>query len=434
MNTPGPTRPNSYLARISAGEQITLRKIRNVNLRQHAREALRAFRPRKPWPSSVHDKIGVLFTAVENRSNLFSQIHPRDKSLVAICVRLAAYSADWVRQPDSWRPAPVLSPIAQLADLIRHLLACYPMSNVLTSVWDLGGALRCRERDWFGRVGRGESASKIRLPATLSRRALAVLGDAPSQMDFRGAMRWAQIKTLGGSDRLVAAILETYSGLWFDQDEFWLPLFEMMAADQRSDVSYVGLLCDYLHYLRRQEQPAVRLRGRSLDSLVATSRKGWVRLLKVAAGYGLQMDLSELAAPTRRRQVINLLTTEWHCWLDLEPWSMVSKYGDSYRDWQLEELCTQRDLALEGKEMHHCVASYGGDCLSGTSSIWSLRVIEFDGRSVRKATIEINRRQRRMVQVKACWNEPIDDDAAKVISRWAMANRIDAANLGNISQ
>jgi hypothetical protein len=92
--------------------------------------------------------------------------------------------------------------------------------------------------------------------------------------------------------------------------------------------------------------------------------------------------------------------------------------GDG-RAWTVRELLDGDGLAEEGKAMQHCVATYTGRCLRGTSTIWSLG-LEGDGGRERLVTIEVNPRSREVVQAKARCNEVPDEAARAILAEWAV--------------
>lgn len=80
------------------------------------------------------------------------------------------------------------------------------------------------------------------------------------------------------------------------------------------------------------------------------------------------------------------------------------------------QILSALDLFLEGKAMSHCVFSYASRCVSGSCSIWSLRVEAKDGFK-RLATIEMV--GKRIVQVRKKSNTLPGIKEKKLISLWA---------------
>jgi hypothetical protein len=179
----------SYLARIASGEQVRVGKIKNKIVRRHAHEAARAFLRGKPWPSLVEQNISRVLAAVELRSDLLKDSCVRSGSIIAVAIRIAAYADRWLREPEAWTAKPDSAGTDQLAGLLNHLFARYPMRSGLNNVWYLPGAICCSERDWYIHVATGGSPrSKGVFPTTMTRRAFRNLIEEPDRVDFREAI------------------------------------------------------------------------------------------------------------------------------------------------------------------------------------------------------------------------------------------------------
>ena len=83
--------------------------------------------------------------------------------------------------------------------------------------------------------------------------------------------------------------------------------------------------------------------------------------------------------------------------------------------WSVHELRTSQQLAIEGRIMHHCVASYTRQCAAGDASIWSIRVIEENQEYEEEAkprhilTIALNPKKRTVSQYRGKFNlKPFD--------------------------
>jgi hypothetical protein len=81
--------------------------------------------------------------------------------------------------------------------------------------------------------------------------------------------------------------------------------------------------------------------------------------------------------------------------------------------WQVKELCSLSALIVEGRALCHCVASYAGRCVSGSSAIFSLQK-----NGMRVLTIELNCYSGRVVQVRGKSNKPASAAEAVVVRQW----------------
>jgi hypothetical protein len=92
--------------------------------------------------------------------------------------------------------------------------------------------------------------------------------------------------------------------------------------------------------------------------------------------------------------------------------SPVAKNGETA--WKAVELLTSKVLAEEGAAQGHCVGSYADLCFRGTSAI-----VQIMFRGERKATIEVDPRTKRLVQVRSKFNSMPAPEVAEIVSQWA---------------
>nr|WP_294228364.1 PcfJ domain-containing protein [Prosthecobacter sp.] len=85
-------------------------------------------------------------------------------------------------------------------------------------------------------------------------------------------------------------------------------------------------------------------------------------------------------------------------------------------------------LKQEGVAMSHCVFGYARRCREGSSAIFSLRHLEIasDGatRAVSYATIEVHPPSRKIVQIRAFRNRPVNNSCQRMIHEWARQNNL----------
>jgi hypothetical protein len=90
----------------------------------------------------------------------------------------------------------------------------------------------------------------------------------------------------------------------------------------------------------------------------------------------------------------------------------------------MTELCSCAALRVEGGVMRHCVVTYASACRAGACSIWSMRVVTPEGRR-HVLTIEVDPRQRRILQVRRkCNARPMAQDVERV-RRWAQSEGVE---------
>ncbi len=167
-------------------------------------------------------------------------------------------------------------------------------------------------------------------------------------------------------------------------------------------------ILDYISQMRAQvrringvEREPWAIKGRSLHSL-QESTKQWHRDLTRVKRMGDQkwtgVDIPDA-----------LYEDEYH--------------NNQKTDWSFMQIKTSKLLAAEGNKMHHCVYSYQGQCISGRTSIWSLRRRSLKGDDFERAiTLEIKNESGEIVQIRGYANRTARNDEMLIIRKWAADN------------
>ncbi|MCB1149917.1 PcfJ domain-containing protein [bacterium] len=279
----------------------------------------------------------------------------------------------WHRSPETWRPRHrSVEPAAK--ELVRHLLALYPVPAVLVhAALDMtsrsfgdttSGLVPMKLLSWLG-GGRSlrDAAFRLPWPYPLTRRMTrTVLRTTPAR-GLSTAVVWAVIRSCGGDSRLADQI-EEECGLWLwnNPQQFfevcrWLSRHGPFTDDE------VEMLTDEID-TQWDENPAWSLRGRTPASIrtIRESRK-------------LKERLEAQDCPDRfPASGLKAMTWESEAWGEMHP-----------TVWTMQEILTLRRLADEGRGMHHCVATYCHEASEGRVSLWSLRR---NGR--RRLTVQVN--------------------------------------------
>jgi hypothetical protein len=334
-----------------------------------------------------------------------------DERYVTAIAHLARCWVQWVNPPQSWRPR-THNVDRQLASLARHLLARYPVPAFFDSVWfyRLGGESTCPSlhAEWFIHVARGNNlrtASGLPFPLTKGMAHHALL--APDDLDVVQALRWGQVRALGGGERLARAVVATRLRGACPDEPFWLTVVQFLANNPMLDPHQVGPIIDYLHDQRfevepaqvvggvlqpaRVPQPNLSMKGRSVASLLRQVQ-AWHRTLYRAT------DTRRLAwMPSGVRE-----------------YERVEGTDATQRVFRVRELLSSAALCEEGRTMEHCVASYASSCARGRCAIFSLTE---DG--ARRLTIEVMLQSRAIVQARGKRNRWPDPLEQRILRAWA---------------
>ena len=351
-------------------------------------------------------------------------------TFVDALLALARHERDWLRPPEDWQPD-TKSSHRQFAALARHLLARYPIPPFMDTAWFRGDAPAAREQQgWFKHVGGGQNIrTAAGLPVTLTKRAAHLFPKAPREYTVEAALRWAQIRALGGGEDLVRAVVATRLGERFEDEAFWVSVLHFFVNNPQLDRAWVGPIVDYIAFRREAPREAEGPAG--------------------AEPHG-PPPYPNFSMKGRTAVALTRLVEEWHRELAREQakppvaWEPSGIRGFLSDDpegepvrWTITELLSARELADEGREMRHCVASYARSCARGQQSIWSLQMHAPDGRPPRRVmTIAVNNARHMITQARGrCNHLPGDrrasarlDDAPDLMKRWAAQERLGIAS------
>src|SRR4051794_33692909 len=73
---------------------------------------------------------------------------------------------------------------------------------------------------------------------------------APHHLSVASALRWGQVRGLGGSKDLASAVIATRLGHSFEDEAFWRTVIHFFANQPTLDPARVGPIVDYLHNQR----------------------------------------------------------------------------------------------------------------------------------------------------------------------------------------
>ena len=368
-----------------------------------------------PGPhSATTAAFGRLLRSIRERSDL---LRPRttlgrsdrdgvDEVLAGL---LALATCHWLRPVEDWKPTGE-GLRSQFASLVGHLLAAYPVPAFLASAWPRESTAEAwRHRGWYLHVGVGQNIRHADLPLPYTKLMAHHFLQAPDHFSISEALRWGQVRGLGGSAGLARAVASTRLGRSFEAEDFWATVVIFLVARPEIDLTHVGPIIDYLHdrkFVAEEvladdgellaldpPQPDLTMKGRTPRALLRQVGE-WQRRSK---------------GPTK------LATLRW------SP-SGIGSYGgaepEGQRCWTIRELTRGDELRREGEAMRHCVATYAGACVRRRTSIWSMR-FENAGSRYRVMTIEVDPATRTICQARRRTNASPNEKALGVLRRWA---------------
>jgi hypothetical protein len=262
------------------------------------------------------------------------------------------------------------------------------------------------------------------MPPSITGRALHLAFGAPGNLTVREALRWGQVKSMGGSDEVLAEVLKSRMVFDLSNDAVWSRLIEKVIHTRDFDSRDFGLVADTLLEAIRNEGwlRAEALVGRPLSELLGHSRRFW-RAVALAGEEALpEMAAMDIRSPNVRAQLSQLVSLRWARMPYMRDFTLSQQDRDGKSDWRVVELTCQAQLIAETREMRHCVSRYRRKCHGERSSIFSLRrTREENGETHREShlTIEVDRPSRRVVQVRGRWNRNATAEEFRILRKWA---------------
>jgi len=353
---------------------------------------------------------------VQTRTNL---LHPSDRAgdnrnLFNVgLLDLALHHADWLRPVETWCP-PKQNAWPQFSSLANHLLTRYPVPAFMTSVWfEQPHGQYLPQHEWFKHLGRGQNIRTASLPLRLTKAMAHQFTQAPHHLSAVQAIRWAQVRGLGGSKDLARAVVGTRLGKILEIEDFWESVLHFFVNHPSLDLAHIGPIVDFLQHQRFE----------------------WNKFVSQDGVFGKQPPPHPDYA-MKGRTVVSILrqVEEWHKQLGqdrnqpsrswrhspIRDFRLVegSETLGNMRVWTITELLTNRELILEGQAMRHCVATYTERCVRRQASIWSMQVENQRGRH-RVLTIEVDMPRRMICQARKKYNRLPQENEREVVERWA---------------
>lgn len=323
-----------------------------------------------------------------------------------------AEDGTWVRPVQEWKPNGKAAD-RQMRSLAKHLLVRYPVPEFLYSVFTngLGDSTAVKV---FVHLGQGGSLHKATkgdapvLPVPLTKRMCHLFLQSTTKLNFVEAIRHAQVAAYGGERRIAEAICrtrqtgrDTLSG----NEKFWATVIQWTCNQGMLAPSQIPHIFDWIEHARNaalQARTLFSMKGRTAVSVVRAMEVWHGELAMERRAHGLVFEASGLDGGSYERKA-----------------RICRGSPEHIEQWTIREILTSRDLAEEGRRLHHCVATYGRDIEHKRCSMWSLRVDD-----TRTLTIEVLTRRRCVVQIAGQWNRKPTALELNFVRRWVAANNL----------
>lgn len=331
-----------------------------------------------------------------------------DEDSLTVLSLVAKYYHRKIRSINDWVPK-THNRDRLVSDLLRFVFTDYDVPNFMDQAF--------YEEDptyinWFLLIGQGGNIRMAsRLPLPLTKKMAHHFLHAPNSFTILEALRYGQVKNLGGNQRLIAYINGTRLGQLFDHNEFWESVIRFFIKHPMLDPAQIQPIVDYIQYVKfgaerliqpetgeiiqdaAPEKPNFSMKGRTVESLLRDVEKWHKGLNKLK------------------------VNAEWD---RVNTNDFIYEEGKEHNKkiYHINQLINSTELKVEGRHMKHCVASYINSCVNGRCSIWSMNVkFETTGEVQRLVTIELSR-QRTIVQVRGKYNAMPNKKTVDIITKW----------------
>jgi hypothetical protein len=331
-------------------------------------------------------------------------------------VAIASHRNRWLRPLEDWKPKSH-NVWRQFDSLVRHLFAKYHVPSFMNTAWYAGATGNgIKEQRWFIHVGIGQNIRTASgLPIPMTKKMAHYFLQAPGEFSIPAAFRWAQVINMGGDERLVRSILSTRLGSNVtESDEFGISVIRWLILHPMLDPVHHGPIIDYVYdqkYTRSvpnpsptgprllPPQPNFTMKGRNPTTLLNLVEMWHRRLgsLDKKGGPDISWNIS-----------------------GIPEFEHVEGEGENKKVYLITELINSKELRNEGNAMHHCVASYAHSCVSGRTSIWSLKRYDTLGNIDRLLTLEISNTQRMITQARGKYNKLPTERDMNLLVRWGL--------------
>ncbi len=315
-----------------------------------------------------------------------------DEDLVHAVFNMVKFRIYWQNNIFNWRPCSK-NGTSQMHELADYLFCRYDVPKFLYKAF-----FETKNRlfiNWFIHLGTGRKVKEMKdIPIPFTQKMGHYFTQAPIKFTIAEALRWAQVRGLGGDEKLADRITASWLGYKPFSDEFFWQTFMLAVINGGMfNAAKLTALIDYVRECRR-ENVNYHLKGRNLQSLLRQSDQWHNRF---------------------NRSKHNSL-----CWkpCGIDNMRIIKKPETIV----LEELTESKTLADEGRTMKHCVASYAFYCAKGRSAIFSMRKYSGEVLLDTLATIEVNLSVRKIVQAKGKMNKPVSEEVRKYMLNWAEVN------------
>lgn len=374
---------------IDAGEKLNKLLSENKTVKQNPSPDIYDYYLFLNHPNRFYSNLGIRYmqSKIGNARKAIQKVE-NDRKLYGFTDKVCLFAPFWVRSPESWDPE-------SSVDLIKHLFEKYPVPEFLRQCWynntDQKWLL------WHIILTQGLSLKKYsdKFGWGLNKKFQVALTSIEGKITPKDAAFKAQVLSMNGNEKDLER-LSIHDYLKYDPSNivdnkfkrFWLSTISWfirnrdLLSDQECRLILEWAMHKYTES-ERPNRPEFSWKKRTVISVIRASQ-----------------DYNN----SRKAAVSNKVWTKY---------GLERTYELEGEIWTFTELNSEYLLCIESQNMHHCVNTYSGKCISGDTAILSLK-----RNGCREVTVEITIPKFVVVQAKKSYNRAPNDLDRKVIELW----------------
>ena len=248
------------------------------------------------------------------------------------------------------------------------------------------------------------------LPIEMNSKMNFLLNLAPRHLNLAEGMWWAKIKSMGASNSIALQLIYNFYAEidtpwrdWYDDLIFFLNRFPEISK---------GDLKNILSFIIAQKKQGINLKMKDSNNSI------WIAALFPDFIFKGRTVVSVLKFVEKWKDYLKLAKDAGNAGVFKVSAIQPMRIIQGKRLIRIRQIMNLKNLVLEGTKMNHCVASYAGECLSGASSIWSMREFLSVGKSKHLITIEVEEKTKKVEQASGNSNRGLTDMEKKWLLTW----------------
>lgn len=337
------------------------------------------------------------------------------KSFFQGLTKILMVSKGVFRKMEDWKPTKSSNEEIVFQDLFEHLFLGYKVNRSIFQLLTIGRAFYQSESEeirFLMKVASGKGIHTFKIgKKKMTKKMNFFFENAPEKLRVYRALAWANYKGIGAEDKLALCLANrAYDD--FEQRSWVIEFVHFAKKENLSDAKTVKKIIGFVDYQLKFSTktinkgmysyevpplfPDFNFKGRTLTSVLRMCEE-WEQHVTDFKRTAFIRDFPEKK---------------------LEGFRHETKDGGIV---YIKRLTNPKQLIQEARYMKHCVAEYyQDDCLSGVSSIWSLKLYSKSGNTKRVVTIELKHEDEkiRFGEVEGKANTRPPQYSVDVLKKW----------------